>query len=208
MEQILKYFPALTDLQKERFAALRALYEDWNSKINVISRKDMESFYEHHVLHSLAVAAAFDGVLSAPGQTILDVGTGGGFPGIPLAIFYPEAKFTLCDSVGKKIKVASAVAGALQLDNVTCVNSRAEALEGPFDWVVSRAVTSLDNFLPWVRGKFGKGVIYLKGGDVDAEIAVCRQRRLLDPKKVMVSDISLFFKEEWFETKKVVFISK
>ena len=206
MELILKYFPGLTNLQKERFAALQGLYADWNSKINVISRKDMECFYEHHVLHSLAIAATCGNLLEAPGQTILDVGTGGGFPGIPLAIFYPQHQFTLCDSIGKKIKVASAVAEALRLDNVTCVNARAEALPGSFDWVVSRAVTSMDKFLPWVRGKYSKGIICLKGGDVEAELEVCFQRRMLDAKKVSISDISLFFKEEWFETKKVLVI--
>ena len=208
MEELLKYFPGLDDLQRERFAALKALYEDWNSKINVISRKDMEFFYLHHVLHSLAIAAAFDSALSAPGQTILDVGTGGGFPGIPLAIFYPQDNFTLCDSIGKKIKVAGAVAEALKLENVHTVNARAESLDGTFDWVVSRAVTSLDKFIPWVRGKYDNGIICLKGGDVEAELEVCFARRLINPKKVSVSDISIFFKEEWFETKKVVFISK
>ena len=195
MEEILKYFHALTGLQKERFAALEALYADWNSKINVISRKDMGCFYEHHVLHSLAIAAAMDNVLSAPGQTILDVGTGGGFPGIPLAIMYPRNSFTLCDSIGKKIKVAGAVAEALGLENVHTANARAESLPGRFDWVVSRAVTSMDKFLPWVRGKYSKGIICLKGGDVESELEVCFARRMLDPKKVMISDISIFFKE-------------
>jgi 16S rRNA (guanine527-N7)-methyltransferase len=208
MEELLKYFPGLDDCRRERFAALQSLYADWNAKINVISRKDMECFYLHHVLHSLAISAAFDSSLAPAGQTFLDVGTGGGFPGIPLAIFYPGNKFTLCDSIGKKIKVASAVAEALNLDNVTCVNARAESLEGPFDWVVSRAVTSMERFLPWVRGKYSKGIICLKGGDVEHELDVCSARRILDPKKVMISDISLFFKEDWFETKKVVVIAK
>ncbi|MBP5504717.1 MAG: 16S rRNA (guanine(527)-N(7))-methyltransferase RsmG [Bacteroidales bacterium] len=208
MEQILKYFPWLDALGKERFAALEALYADWNSKINVISRKDMENFYEHHVLHSLAIAAAYGSVLEPAGQTILDVGTGGGFPGIPLAILYPQNKFTLCDSIGKKIKVAGSVAEALKLDNVTAINARAESLRQRYDWVVSRAVASLDKFLPWVRGKYTKGIICLKGGDVESELEVCFSRHMLDPKKVMVSDISLFFKEDWFETKKVVFIAQ
>ncbi len=208
MEQILKYFPDLDDLQRERFAALQSLYDDWNSKINVISRKDMECFYEHHVLHSLAIAATCGNALSPAGQMILDVGTGGGFPGIPLAIMYPQNQFTLCDSVGKKITVAGAVAEALRLDNVQVVNARAESLTENFDWVVSRAVASLDKFLPWVRGKYSKGVICLKGGDVEIELQACFQRRILNPKKVMVSDISLFFKEEWFETKKVVVIAQ
>ncbi len=208
MEEMLKYFPDLDDARREKFAALQPLYADWNSKINVISRKDMECFYEHHVLHSLAIAAMCDSLLSPAGQTILDVGTGGGFPGIPLAIYYPDNQFTLCDSIGKKIKVASAVAEALKLDNVTCINSRAESLPGTYDWIVSRAVTSMENFLPWVRGKYNKGIICLKGGDVESELEVCYFRRLLNPKKVTVSDISLFFKEEWFEAKKVVVIAQ
>lgn len=206
MEVLLKYFPGLSDLQRERFAALKDLYADWNSKINVISRKDMDRFYEHHVLHSLAIAAMCDNVLAPAGQTILDVGTGGGFPGIPLAIYYPDNQFVLCDSIGKKIKVASAVAQALKLDNVTCVNARAESLPDTYDWIVSRAVTSMENFLPWIRGKYNKGIICLKGGDVESELEVCYARRLLNPKKVTISDISLFFKEEWFETKKVLVI--
>ena len=206
MEQILKYFPDLSNLQRERFAALKAIYEEWNAKINVISRKDMDNFYEHHVLHSLAIAATCGRSLEPGGQTILDVGTGGGFPGIPLAIFYPHNKFTLCDSIGKKIKVAAAVAEALKLDNVEVVNARAESLPGRYDWVVSRAVTSMDKFLPWIRGKYLKGVICLKGGDVESELEICFQRRMIDPKKVTISDISLFFKEEWFQEKKVLVI--
>ncbi len=207
MEEILKYFPGLDSLCKERLSALYDLYADWNSKINVISRKDMESFYTHHVLHSLAISAALDNVLSAGGQRILDLGTGGGFPGIPLAIRYPQNEFVLCDSIGKKIKVAGAVAESLKLENVQCVNARAETLQGRFDWVVSRAVAPLDKILGWVRGKWSRGVICLKGGDVESEIELCASRRLLDPKKVMVSDISIFFKEEWFEGKKVVTVS-
>ena len=208
MEELLKYFPDLDDVRREKFAALQPLYADWNSKINVISRKDMECFYEHHVLHSLAIAAMCDGMLSPAGQTILDVGTGGGFPGIPLAIYYPDNQCTLCDSIGKKIKVATAIATSLKLENVQTVNARAESLPGTFDWIVSRAVTSMENFLPWVRGKYNKGIICLKGGDVESELEVCYSRRLLNPKKVTVSDISLFFKEEWFETKKVVVIAQ
>lgn len=207
MEEILKYFPTLDEGRRDRFAALDALYADWNSKINVISRKDMESFYTHHVLHSLAIAATMDNVLGIGGQRILDLGTGGGFPGIPLAIYYPQNRFVLCDSIGKKIKVAGAVAEELKLDNVLCVNARVETLEGGFDWVVSRAVAPLDKILGWVRGKWTKGVICLKGGDVESEIELCIRKRLLDPKKVMVSDISIFFKEYWFEGKKVVTVS-
>ena len=134
MKTLEKYFPGLTPRQEERFAALDALYRDWNSKINVISRKDIDSLYLHHVLHSLAIAKA---VVFKAGDTVLDVGTGGGFPGIPLAILFPEAKFTLCDSIGKKIKVASAVAEALNLENVECVNARVETLPGQYDYIVS-----------------------------------------------------------------------
>ncbi|MCF0172444.1 MAG: 16S rRNA (guanine(527)-N(7))-methyltransferase RsmG [Bacteroidales bacterium] len=208
MNDILRYFPDLTEQQKERFAALEPLYREWNAQINVISRKDMDSFYLHHVLHSLAIAKVADKVLSHPGTRVLDLGTGGGFPGIPLAIMYPEARFVLCDSVGKKIKVAGAVAEALGLENVECVNDRAENLQQEFDWVVSRAVTSLDKFIPWVKGRFTKGILYLKGGDVDAELNVAAQRRLLDLGKTMVTDIDIFFQDSWFAEKKVVLISK
>lgn len=208
MEELLRYFPDLTPLQKEHFAALQGLYNDWNAKINVISRKDMDNFYTHHVLHSLSIAAAHPDALAQEGQQVLDLGTGGGFPGIPLAIFYPGCRFTLCDSIGKKIAVAEAVARALGLDNVTCVNCRAESLPQQFDWVVSRAVAPLDKLLPWVRGKYSKGVICLKGGDLEQEIAACGGRHLFDPKKVLVSDIGIFFREEWFDTKKVVLINQ
>ena len=208
MNDILRYFPDLTEQQKERFAALEPLYREWNAQINVISRKDMDSFYLHHVLHSLAIAKVADKVLSHPGTRVLDLGTGGGFPGIPLAIMYPEARFVLCDSVGKKIKVAGAVAEALGLENVECVNDRAENLQQEFDWVVSRAVTSLDKFIPWVKGRFTKGILYLKGGDVDAELNVAAQRRLLELGKTMVTDIDIFFQDSWFAEKKVVLISK
>ena len=208
MDEILKYFPGMDDRQRGRFAALGGLYADWNAKINVISRKDMDNFYTHHVLHSLSIAAAMDNVLGAGGQRILDLGTGGGFPGIPLAIRYPQNQFVLCDSIGKKIKVATAVAQSLELDNIQTVNARAESLDGGFDWVVSRAVAPLDKILSWVRGKWSKGVVCLKGGDVEEEIATCISRRMLDPKKVLVSDISIFFKDEWFQGKKVVAVAQ
>ncbi|MBR0534315.1 MAG: 16S rRNA (guanine(527)-N(7))-methyltransferase RsmG [Bacteroidales bacterium] len=207
MERILRYFPSLSPLQIERFEALKALYEDWNSKINVISRKDMDNFYEHHVLHSLALAIPLKNML-VPGDRILDLGTGGGFPGIPLAIFFEDCEFLLCDSVNKKTKVASEVAAALNLDNVTVVNDRAENLPGSFDYVVSRAVTSLDKMLPWIKGRYGKGVLYLKGGDIDEEIDRCISRRLFDPKMLSVIDISDFFGEEWFVEKKIVIIKR
>ncbi|MDO5443342.1 MAG: 16S rRNA (guanine(527)-N(7))-methyltransferase RsmG, partial [Bacteroidia bacterium] len=150
-------FPDVTETAMSQFEAMDALYRDWNSKINVISRKDMDGFYEHHVLHSLGIAAWWrrQGIVSdGAGLTVLDLGTGGGFPGIPLAVLFPKMQFTLCDSIGKKVKVATEVAAALGLQNVQTVNARAESLPGTFDFVVSRAVTSLDNFYPWVKGKF------------------------------------------------------
>ena len=202
VELIYKYFPQLTERQKEQFAALLPLYQDWNSKINVISRKDMDNFYEHHVLHSLAIAKV------QPFKTmaeILDVGTGGGFPGIPLAIMFPDAKFYLVDSIGKKIKVVQDVAQQLQLQNVRAEQIRAEQVQGDFDFIVSRAVTDLSQFSQWVRGKFSdiryhhlrNGILYLKGGDLDAELAPFK-------KKVRTWDISDFFAEEYFLTKKVI----
>lgn len=207
MEQILRYFPSLSPLQAERFGALKALYDDWNSKINVISRKDMDSFYEHHVLHSLALAIPLQ-IMLLPGDRILDLGTGGGFPGIPLAIMFENCEFVLCDSVNKKTKVASEVAKALDLGNVTVVNDRAENLPGSFDYVVSRAVTSLDKMLPWIKGRYGKGVLYLKGGDIEEELDRCISRRMFDPKLLSVIDISDFYGEEWFVEKKIVIIRR
>ena len=202
VELIYKYFPQLTERQKEQFAALLPLYQDWNSKINVISRKDMDNFYEHHVLHSLAIAKV------QPFKTmaeILDVGTGGGFPGIPLAIMFPDAKFYLVDSIGKKIKVVQDVAQQLQLQNVRAEQIRAEQVQGDFDFIVSRAVTDLSQFSQWVKGKVSdiqyhhlrNGILYLKGGDLDAELAPFK-------KKVRTWDISDFFAEEYFQTKKVI----
>ena len=202
VELIYKYFPQLTERQKEQFAALLSLYQDWNANINVISRKDMDNFYEHHVLHSLAIATV------QPFKTmaeILDVGTGGGFPGIPLAIMFPDAKFYLVDSIGKKIKVVQDVAQQLQLQNVRAEQIRAEQVQGDFDFIVSRAVTDLSQFSQWVRGKVSdiqyhhlrNGILYLKGGDLDAELAPFK-------KKVRTWDISDFFAEEYFQTKKVI----
>ena len=193
----------MTPLQQERFEAMEALYLDWNSKINVISRKDTGGFYLHHVLHSLAIAKTAD---FAPGTRIIDVGTGGGFPGMPLAVMFPQCGFTLVDSIGKKIKVASAVASALGLENVTAVNDRVENLSGKFDFAVSRAVTSMDNFMPLVRGRIipggcstlPNGVLYLKGGDLSSE--------LRNFPKSMIYNISSFFNEEFFETKRVVYL--
>lgn len=193
----------MTPLQQERFEAMEALYLDWNSKINVISRKDTGGFYLHHVLHSLAIAKTAD---FASGTRIIDVGTGGGFPGIPLAVMFPQCGFTLVDSIGKKIKVASAVASALGLENVMAVNDRVENLSGKFDFAVSRAVTSMDNFMPLVRGRIipggcstlPNGVLYLKGGDLSSELRNFPKSRIYN--------ISSFFNEEFFETKRVVYL--
>ena len=205
MEKLTDLFPGLSALQLERFEAMEGLYRQWNGHINVISRKDMDQFRTHHLLHSLAIAKVVD---FPAGSTVLDVGTGGGFPGIPLAVLYPECRFTLCDSIGKKIKVAQAVADGLGLDNVTCVNARAEALPGKFDFVVSRAVTDLATFLPWVKGKYAKAVFYLKGGDLREEIAQCARRCRIDPGKFYVAEISRWFDDPWFAEKKIVTISQ
>ena len=205
METIIKYFPELDGVRLERMEALKALYEDWNSKINVISRKDMDEFYLHHVLHSLAIAKVLGPV---DGAKVLDLGCGGGFPGIPLAVFFPQMHFTLGYSIRKKTLVASEVASALKLDNVTVVNARAETLPETYDFVVSRAVTSLDNFLPWVKGKYKDRIVYLKGGAVNEELAAAAVRCGLNLKKVSVINISDFFKEEWFSEKRIVVIRK
>ena len=202
MDKILKYFPEITERQKEQFAALLPLYEDWNSKINVISRKDMDNFYEHHVLHSLAIAKVQP---FKPMAEILDVGTGGGFPGIPLAILFPDARFHLIDSIGKKIKVVQSVAEQLELKNVRTEQIRAEQLRGEYDFIVSRAVTDLSQFTQWVRGristiqyhKLRNGILYLKGGDLTDELAPFK-------KKARTWDISDFFQEDYFLTKKVI----
>lgn len=204
MDLILKYFPELTERQKEQFAALPELYADWNSKINVISRKDMDNFVEHHVLHSLSVAKVIKFKTMAD---IMDLGTGGGFPGIPLAIMFPDTNFYLVDSIGKKIKVVQDVAQQLGLKNVVAEQIRAEQVQRDFDFVVSRAVTDLSQFVGWVRGKISdiqyhklpNGIIYLKGGDLTDEIAPFR-------KKVRLFEISDFFSEPYFETKKVIYM--
>ena len=204
MDIILKYFPELTERQREQFAALLPLYEEWNAQINVISRKDMEHFYEHHVLHSLAIAKV---IRFAPMSEVLDVGTGGGFPGVPLAIMFPEARFTLIDSIGKKIKVVSDVLDRLDLKNSKAMQIRAEQLDGEYDFVVSRAVTTLGEFVPWVKKKISKSqyndlrnaILYLKGGDLTKELFPFRH-------KVKTWDISDFFEEEFFETKKIIYL--
>ena len=204
MDVILKYFPNLTERQREQFAALLPLYEEWNAQINVISRKDMEHFYEHHVLHSLAIAKV---IRFKPMAEVLDVGTGGGFPGVPLAIMFPETRFTLIDSIGKKIKVVSDVIEREGLTNAKAMQIRAEALDGEYDFVVSRAVTTLGEFVPWVKKKISKsqyhdmhnGILYLKGGDLKNELFTFRH-------KVKTWDISDWFEEEYFETKKVIYL--
>lgn len=203
MEIILKYFPDLTEKQKEQFAALYPLYYDWNSKINVISRKDIDNLYEHHILHSLAIAKIKQ---FEPGSAILDVGTGGGFPGIPLAIMFPECNFTLCDSIGKKIKVANSVADALGLKNVTFHNGRAEELHRRFDYIVSRAVTNLSDFYSWVKGCYSNEIIYLKGGDLNEEICDAMAKHHIEKGKITLFDIDFFFKEDFFAEKKAIII--
>lgn len=209
-------FPEVTPQQMEQFRMMDALYRDWNAKINVVSRKDIDELYRHHVLHSLGIAAYIrtcmpdvyerlrgDGPYSiAEPLKILDLGTGGGFPGIPLAVMFPHARFTLCDSIGKKITVASEVYKGLGLKNVKTVNARAETLPETFDYVVSRAVTSLDNFMPWVKGKYSEGILYLKGGDLTEEIAKARLRK----GSVHTWPISEWTDDPFFETKQVIFI--
>ncbi len=194
----------LSERQAQQFAALDALYRDWNSKINVISRKDIENLYEHHVLHSLAIAKW---IPFQPGTTIMDVGTGGGFPGIPLAILFPECKFTLIDSIGKKIKVASEVAKALGLTNVVCKQERAQEEKQKFDFVVSRAVMPLPDLVKLVqknisnkhRNAMPNGIVVLKGGDLKAELAPYI-------KTAEVTPCSQWFKGEWFETKQLIYL--
>ena len=205
METIVTYFPDLSSVQLERLAALQALYAEWNARINVISRKDMDNFYLHHVLHSMSLTKV---VLFKPGTRILDVGTGGGFPGIPLAICFPDCRFLLVDSIGKKTKVVQAVADHLGLNNVQVMQARAEDVNDRFDFVVSRAVTTLPTFWSWVSGKIEpqgnnsipNGVLYLKGGDFEEEI---RQLKAVS----RIFEISAFFDEPYFAEKKVVHVS-
>lgn len=202
MQIIQKYFPKLTAQQIDYFTRIEPLYAEWNAQINVISRKDFSEFYERHVLHSLAIAKF---IRFNAGTKILDVGTGGGFPGIPLAIFFPEVQFHLVDSIGKKIKVVKEVTASLGLKNVTAEQTRAEQLNEKYDFAVSRAVTSLTEFVPWVRKNMAKkqinaipnGIIYLKGGDIKDEIKPFK-------KNIFVQDLSAYFEEEFFETKKVL----
>jgi 16S rRNA (guanine527-N7)-methyltransferase len=201
MQEILSQFPNLTSTQIEQFEQLKALYEDWNAKINVISRKDIDELYTRHVLHSLGIAKVqpFE-----QGTFVLDVGTGGGFPGIPLAILFPETRFYLIDVIAKKIKVVNEVANALGLQNVKAEQMRAENVKGDFDFIVSRAVTNMPDFVNWIKDKIKKqnkhelknGILYLKGGDLTEE--------LKDFPKATQYNLSDYFKEDFFETKKVV----
>ncbi|CAM3301557.1 16S rRNA (guanine(527)-N(7))-methyltransferase RsmG [Zobellia roscoffensis] len=202
-ELVFKYFPNLSDLQQKRFILLEELYKDWNQKINVVSRKDIDELYLRHVLHSAGIAKVQQ---FKDGASVLDVGTGGGFPGIPLAILFPEVQFTLVDSIGKKIKVVQEVIQGLDLDNVTAVNSRVEETKGQHDFIVSRAVAAMPTFVHWVKGKIKKdslherrnGILYLKGGDLSEELD--------GYKAIEIYDLTNYFDEAFFETKKVVYL--
>jgi 16S rRNA (guanine527-N7)-methyltransferase len=215
-------FPEVTAAQIEQFSKMDALYRDWNSKINVVSRKDMDQLYRHHILHSLGIAAflrihmpdVYDRLrgegpysVSEP-LKILDLGTGGGFPGIPLAVMFPHAQFTLCDSIGKKITVATEVSKGIGLQNVKTVNARAESLPETFDYIVSRAVTSLDNFMPWVKGKYTEGILYLKGGDLAEEISTAMAKHKMRKGSVHQWPISSWTDDPFFETKQVIYIER
>jgi len=203
-EIVFRYFPGLTDQQKEQFDRLGNLYREWNDKINVVSRKDIDNLYVNHVLHSLGIAKV---VSFLPGSRVLDVGTGGGFPGIPLAILFPETRFHLVDSIGKKITVVNAVAEGLQLKNVKAEKIRAEQVTGEYDFVVSRAVTRLKEFYGWIYKRVRKqsahplknGILYLKGGDLAEELAEAGKPHQL-------FDLQQYFEEQFFETKKVVYV--
>jgi 16S rRNA (guanine527-N7)-methyltransferase len=204
MLKILKYFPNLNPEQISRFEKMDSLYRDWNEKINLISRKDIDSLYEKHILHSLSIAKIID---FRSGTKILDVGTGGGFPGIPLAILFPTSQFVLIDSIGKKIKVVQAVAQDLELKNVTAIHGRVEDVKEEFDFVISRAVTSFPEFVEMVKKNVSRkalnalpnGIIYLKGGDIDEEIKKYKRN-------IEVTQIANFFNESFFETKKVLYL--
>lgn len=228
-------FPDMTDGMVERFRLMDAGYRDWNAKINVISRKDIDSLYDHHVLHSLAIAeylrtqrpevySMFTAPLqegsvapvsystnvnaSRAGLRVLDLGTGGGFPGIPLAVMFPNVRFTLCDSVGKKTIVAREIADMLGLDNVEIVNARAESLPGRFDFVVSRAVASLTDFYPWVKGKYSQSILYLKGGDINEEICALMSRERLRKGSVSTWPVTTWLSDPYFAGKFVIDIRR
>ena len=201
MELLLKYFPHLSDKQIGQFGQLAELYKDWNVKINVVSRKDIEELYLRHVLHSLGIAKIQEFL---PESKVLDVGTGGGFPGIPLAIMFPATNFHLVDSIGKKIKVVEEVSGALGLSNVRVTNARVETINDQYDFIVSRAVAQMETFVNWVKGRIAKeskhelknGILYLKGGDLTEELALY--------KKATIYQLQQYFEEDFFETKSVV----
>ena len=219
---IQEMFPEVTSSQMEQFRLMDELYRDWNSKINVVSRKDIDELYRHHVMHSLFIAAYIkaempdiydrlrgEGPYSvAEPLKIMDLGTGGGFPGIPLAVIFPHAQFTLCDSIGKKIIVATEVYKGLGLQNVKTVNARAESLPETFDYIVSRAVTSLDNFMPWVKGKYSEGILYLKGGDLAEEISTAMANHKMRKGSVHLWPISNCTSDPFFDTKYVIYIEK
>lgn len=204
MEEILKYFPNLTDLQREQFAALDDLYREWNSKINVISRKDIENLYEHHVLHSLAIAKA---IRFRPGTTVLDFGTGGGFPGIPLSIMFPDVRFKMIDGTGKKIRVVNEVSVAIGLKNCEAVHLRGEEEKGKYDFVVSRAVMPLPDLVKIVKKNISKtsnnalpnGILCLKGGEIEGEIT--KFRNIAE-----VTEVSNWFSDSWFKRKYVIYV--
>lgn len=203
LELIKHYFPELDEVQLKQFEAISEVYKDWNQKINVVSRKDIDEIYIRHVLHSLGIAKVQE---FQPGSKVLDVGTGGGFPGIPLAILFPETQFTLVDSIGKKIKVVEEVTEALGLKNVKAINDRVENISGEFDFIVSRAVAVMPSFVHWVKGKIAKeskhdrknGILYLKGGDLSEELKPYRT--------IEIFELSEFFHEDFFDTKKVVYL--
>ena len=203
MHLILKYFPNLSDDQIKKFKKLESLYKDWNLKINVVSRKDIDELYLRHVLHSLAIAKVID---FKPGTKILDVGTGGGFPGIPLAILFPDCSFHLVDSINKKLLVVNEVVDGLELKNVLTTHSRVEDIKDTYDFIVSRAVAAMPTFVHWIKGKIAKkrqnelknGILYLKGGDLGQELQIFE--------KAKIYNISDFFTEEFFETKKIVYL--
>ena len=219
---IQEMFPEVTSSQMEQFRLMEGLYREWNSKINVVSRKDIDELYRHHVMHSLFIAAYIrtempdiydrlrgEGPYSvAEPLKIMDLGTGGGFPGIPLAVIFPHAQFTLCDSIGKKIIVATEVYKGLGLQNVKTVNARAESLPETFDYIVSRAVTSLDNFMPWVKGKYSEGILYLKGGDLAEEISTAMANNKMRKGSVHLWQISNCTSDPFFDTKYVIYIEK
>jgi len=201
LKEVLKYFPDLTEDQLEKFTKLKDFYKDWNLKINVVSRKDIDEIYLRHALHSLGIAKVQQ---FQPGSTVMDVGTGGGFPGIPLAILFPETQFHLVDSIGKKIKVVNEVKEGLGLENVKTSNCRVEEIDEQYDFIVSRAVAQMETFVRWVRGKIKKksnhelknGILYLKGGDLSEELAKYETAKIYN--------LSDYFEEDFFETKKVV----